>query len=96
MAAEALHFARGDIQSGEQRGRAVARRGSPLRLPGSQQRLRAVEGLHLAFLVDARARSGGSKPTTSRTFLDEQRIQLEGFAAMGFRAKGMPDAMEGA
>ena len=79
--------ARGDVERGEQRGRAVADIvvGAPLRDAGHhrQDRLLAIQRLDLALLVDAEderpVRRGQVKADDVAYLVDEQRIarQLE-------------------
>src|SRR3989454_3907525 len=90
-----------DVQRGEERGRAMARVvvGPALHLPGPhrQQRLRAIQGLNLGFLVDAQdqrlVRRIEVEPHDVADLVDEQRIlgQLERLDPMWAQAERAPD-----
>jgi hypothetical protein len=95
-----------DDQGGEQRRGAmpdVVMR-TPLNLTRAhrQQRLRAVQGLDLALLVQAQhqrlVRRIQVQPDDIAHLLDEQRVarELEGLAPMRLQAKGPPDPADGA
>src|SRR6266542_6886513 len=94
-------IARLDVQRGEERGRAMARVvvGPALHLPGPhrQQRLRAIQGLNLGFLVDAQdqrlVRWIEVEPHDVADLFDEQRIlrQLERLDPMWAQAERTPD-----
>ena len=95
----------GHVQRGEQRGRPVAGvvRGPALRLAGGhrQQGLRAVQGLHLALLVDRQddgiLRRAHVQADDVADLLDEVGVggELEGLAEVGLEAEGPPDAADG-
>ena len=91
------------VERCEQRGRAVplvvVR--APLGLTGAhrQQRLRAIQRLHLAFLVDAQHHGALRRRQVQADdiahLLDEQRIgrQFESLGAMRLQAEGAPDPL---
>lgn len=95
------HFPGGYIQGGEQRRRAVALvvMGVGDRAPWGQGQagLRSIQGLDLAFLIDAEhqrpARRIEIQPDDIVHLVDEGRIggQLEGLCQMRFEAKGLLD-----
>ena len=95
----------GHVESGEQRGRAVAPVvvRAALHLAGAQgqERLGAVERLDLALLVDAQnqraVRRIEIQPDDVPHLLDEHRIagELKGLDPMRLQREGLPDAMDG-
>jgi hypothetical protein len=99
--ARADHRARLHVQGGEQAGGAVAGVvvGAPLHLarPQRQERLRAVQRLHLALLVHAQhqrtIRRHEVETHDVADLLSEQRVgrELERLRAVRLQAKGAPD-----
>ena len=104
LVAAADDLAGSNVQSGEQRGRAVTLvvMTTPLDLTGAhrQQRLGSVECLDLRFLVDAQHQGSVGwvevEPDNVAHLIDEQRVrgQLEGLDAMRLQAEGTPDATD--
>jgi hypothetical protein len=98
------HAARGDIERGEERGRAmpdvVVCDAFDVAKPERQQRLRAIEGLDLALLIDAQNdRVVGwveVEPDDVAHLLDEQGIRrdLEMLLAMGLETEGLPNTLD--
>ena len=102
-AAAAGHVTGGDIEGGEQGRRAMTLvvMAAPLGLADRerQERLGAIERLHLAFLVDAQNQGvigrAHVEPDDIAHLVDDQWIggQLEGLGAVRLQAERPPDAL---
>lgn len=93
------------VQGGEQRGGAVAhivmRHALDIAQPHGQDRLRAIQGLDLGFLIHAQHQRFGRRIEIEADnvphFLHKEGIggELEGALPMRLQPKGLPDAMHG-